>query len=66
MSDLIRCTGCKGQKKITGLGLIERNCPDCEGIGHVKKPAEPEQETVTIDDTPADTIPKKSKTKANR
>lgn len=40
MSELARCSTCKCQKKILGLGLIERNCDDCDGIGWVKNKVE--------------------------
>ena len=31
----IKCSCCRGQKKIKGLGNIEKECPECKGIGHV-------------------------------
>jgi hypothetical protein len=31
--NLVRCNKCLGKKKITGLGMIEKQCPDCIGIG---------------------------------
>lgn len=31
-----RCDICKGQKTITGLGCLIKDCPGCKGAGHVK------------------------------
>lgn len=38
MSDLIRCSGCLGKKKVLKMGLFEGNCDQCEGIGWIKSP----------------------------
>lgn len=35
--DLIRCTRCNGRKIIIGLGMLEKQCPDCIGIGWLAK-----------------------------
>lgn len=32
---LVKCNICKGQKKIVGLGYIDRDCPTCDGTGAV-------------------------------
>jgi hypothetical protein len=38
MSELKRCHGCKGQKKLPGLGGIKiEDCRDCNGIGWIKE-----------------------------
>jgi hypothetical protein len=37
MSDIIRCTRCNGTKRIIGLGLLEKECDVCTGIGWVSK-----------------------------
>lgn len=36
-SELVRCTGCLGQKKIKGMGMILTTCPLCNGIGWKEK-----------------------------
>lgn len=36
-SDLLRCSKCNGRKKIIGLGMMEKECPTCFGIGWVSK-----------------------------
>lgn len=33
MSNVTRCEGCQGRKKIKALGNIEKDCPNCRGIG---------------------------------
>ena len=33
MSDIIRCDSCKGRKRVLGMGGMEKQCPDCGGIG---------------------------------
>lgn len=39
--DLVRCPVCRGRKKIIGLGLLEKDCDHCVGIGWIsKKPVE--------------------------
>ncbi len=37
MSDIIRCTRCNGTKRIIGLGLLEKECDICSGVGWVSK-----------------------------
>lgn len=37
MSEIERCPNCYGRKRILGLGMIEKECNECKGIGHVKK-----------------------------
>jgi phage FluMu protein Com len=32
---LVRCTLCRGNKKVNGMGYIEQECPRCEGDGFV-------------------------------
>ena len=32
---ITRCTSCLGKKTIVGLGGIMKDCPVCDGIGHV-------------------------------
>lgn len=34
-SDLKRCTLCNGSKRVVGLGLLEKQCPTCLGIGWI-------------------------------
>lgn len=36
MSNIQKCSGCHGRKKVEGLGMIEKVCQLCEGIGFVK------------------------------
>jgi phage FluMu protein Com len=31
-----RCETCCGKKTILGLGMINKQCPDCKGVGHIK------------------------------
>lgn len=33
---ITRCTSCLGKKTIVGLGMIIKDCPNCDGIGHIK------------------------------
>jgi len=33
--ELIRCPACGGTKKIIGLGMVERKCDECNGVGFV-------------------------------
>jgi len=35
MSDIVVCTACRGRKKVLSLGMMEKNCHSCKGIGHV-------------------------------
>jgi hypothetical protein len=35
MANLVRCRECQGRKTEFGLGMIERKCTECEGIGSV-------------------------------
>lgn len=30
-----RCDGCNGRKVVIGLGMIEKDCPVCAGVGYV-------------------------------
>lgn len=55
MSDLIRCSKCKGRKKVDLLGGISGKCSDCAGIGWVEA-----KETV-----PRETDPKEIKESIN-
>ena len=31
-----RCDICNGKQQITSLGGIMKQCPGCQGVGHVK------------------------------
>jgi hypothetical protein len=35
---MLSCDGCKGKKKIVGLGNILQDCPTCRGIGWIELP----------------------------
>ena len=35
---MIQCDGCRGRKKIVGLGNIQQDCPACRGIGWIDIP----------------------------
>lgn len=35
MAEIERCTMCRGTKRILGLGMMDRQCPNCKGIGWV-------------------------------
>ncbi len=37
MSSLKRCPACQGTKRIRGMGMIERKCESCEGIGWIEE-----------------------------
>lgn len=37
MADLQRCESCRGAKMIKGLGMIEKKCDSCNGIGWIEK-----------------------------
>jgi RecJ-like exonuclease len=47
MKDIIKCKGCKGQKRYMGMGCIEEDCKVCKGVGWVDKPKEPEKKKRT-------------------
>jgi DnaJ-class molecular chaperone len=32
----MKCPRCNGAKKISDLGFVKRQCPECLGVGHVK------------------------------
>lgn len=32
----MRCPKCNGAKKISDLGFVKKQCPECLGVGHVK------------------------------
>lgn len=36
MSKLVVCRLCNGQRKIPGMGFMEKKCPECDGKGYVK------------------------------
>lgn len=36
--DLVRCKACKGTKRIVGMGMMEKDCIECKGIGWVNPP----------------------------
>lgn len=36
--EIERCSYCEGRKKIIGLGMIEKKCEECNGIGYKEKP----------------------------
>lgn len=56
------CGMCKGQKKIMPLGMINKECHTCNGIGYtVGNPVQ----TVT-DDVPVDIVPVKIRRKPGR
>lgn len=31
----VRCLLCNGKKTIVGLGMLEKECPTCYGVGYV-------------------------------
>lgn len=37
----LRCPQCLGLKKTWGLGMIERECQECKGLGYVTLNPEP-------------------------
>jgi len=34
MSKIIRCTTCKGNKQVMGMGGLQHKCKVCSGIGY--------------------------------
>lgn len=34
---MIRCETCNGTKKLMGMGMIEKSCHSCNGIGFVEE-----------------------------
>ena len=34
--DIEKCLTCKGRRKLSGMGGMDRDCPTCNGIGIVK------------------------------
>ena len=30
-----RCDICRGKKKVMGLGMLEKKCVACNGVGHI-------------------------------
>lgn len=43
------CKDCQGRKKVLGLGMIERDCFTCKGIGYT--------ESIPLIDIPVPAIP---------
>ncbi len=37
---IIRCDLCRGKKRVIGLGMIEKKCQNCKGVGHLIKDEE--------------------------
>lgn len=33
---ITRCSSCQGKKTIIGLGAMIKDCPKCDGVGHIK------------------------------
>lgn len=62
MSNLIRCESCKGLKKTVGLGLIERDCDECKGVGWTNNKLE-EPEDISELSSESDTAPSKRRRK---
>ena len=47
---LVRCSVCRGQKKIKGLGCMLRKCVACSGAGYVEQDAQEDNiETASAD-----------------
>lgn len=40
MANILRCPLCNGSKKVVGIGLIEKKCPDCSGVGFIEETKE--------------------------
>ena len=59
---IMRCQVCMGKKKIRGLGMIEKTCPECLGIGWVSMP-EPIAEKVKNIIAPNVTLKKRGRKK---
>ena len=36
------CKSCRGQKKVIGLGMMEKTCESCKGIGWIEAEVEPQ------------------------
>jgi phage FluMu protein Com len=36
MLGTMRCPHCRGRKNILGFGMLEKKCPECNGIGWVE------------------------------
>lgn len=36
MGKIIRCECCNGRKRIIGLGGMQRDCYECDGVGHLE------------------------------
>lgn len=36
-SSLMRCSNCSGRKILAGLGMMNVDCPACNGIGYIDK-----------------------------
>jgi hypothetical protein len=53
---LVRCTLCRGNKKINGMGYMEQECPRCEGDGFMSV----QEAVVKADDVP---VKRKRRTK---
>jgi|HubBroStandDraft_2_1064218.scaffolds.fasta_scaffold85698_2 hypothetical protein len=35
MTEFDRCTVCRGRRIVTSLGMIEKKCMACGGVGHI-------------------------------
>lgn len=51
MSNIQRCATCRGTKKVLSLGMMERTCNACLGVGFIKT----EPETTDLKDEPKQT-----------
>lgn len=52
----VRCATCNGKKSVMGLGMLEKECPTCYGVGYidpapkeVKKAASKKKDDVKVE-----------------
>ena len=50
----MRCPRCLGQKRVTGIGWIETDCPKCAGIGSITDSPKYDEPATMIADIPKD------------
>ena len=52
----MRCPRCLGQKRVTGIGWIETDCPKCEGNGSITDSPKYDETTTMDCETPKDAV----------
>jgi DnaJ-class molecular chaperone len=46
--ELKLCEKCRGARVHMGMGMLEKKCEDCNGVGYVEKKNEPVEEVAAL------------------